>query len=112
MHRTEPYRPVAFEAPTSNGRRVRFAARVEPALRFDAFDAVTGHIIGRVLVWDADPELAQRPRMLESDHWTLESKVAVEIIALDQHGEFYRAVNGRVGPLADMFDALLSITEM
>ena len=112
MRRTAPLKPVAWEAPTSNGRRVRFTARVEPGLSFDACDALTGEALGQISVWNANPELADRPRMLERDDWNLESRVHVEIVALDKDGQFYRAVNGRVGALVDMFDALLAITEV
>ena len=114
MRRIEPYKPVAYEAPTSRGNRVRFVARVAPALVFDAMDPVTGQLVGRISVWDANPEFvaSMRPRMLESDNWTLDSIVQVEIVALDAAGEFYRAVNNRVGRLGDLFDALLAITEV
>ena len=112
MRRIEPYKAVAFEAPTSKGTRVRFAARLEPGLIFDAFDPISGHMIGRISVWDANPEFVAslRPRMLESDEWTIDSLVQVEIVALDAKGEFYRAVNRRVGTLTEMFDVLLAIT--
>ena len=89
---------------------MRFTARVEPALTFDACDPVVGEAFGRISVWNADPELAERPRMLESDEWSLESWVQVEIVALDSQGELYRAVTNRVGQPGDMFDSLLSIT--
>ena len=48
--------------------------------------------------------------MLQSEEWTLESLVQVDIDALDRDREVYRAVNRRVGKLGDMFDALLAIT--
>ena len=112
MQRIEPYKCVAFEAPTSNGTRVRFVARVTPGLVFDAMNPVTGQLIGRISVWDANPEYvpSMRPRMLEFNDWTIDSQVQVEIVALDADGEFFRAVNNRVGRLGDMFDALLAIT--
>ena len=110
MHRTEPYKPVAFEAPTSNGRRVRFTAHVHPALSFDACDPVTGEALGRIHVWDANPELAKRPRMLDSHPWNLDSRVEVEIVAFDSEGEFQRAGNARVGMLAERFDFLIAVS--
>ena len=64
MYRISDFKPVAFEAPTSKGRCVRFTARVEPELAFDAYDAATGGALGEIYVWDAHPVRAERQRMM------------------------------------------------
>ena len=61
MYRISDFKPVAFEAPTSKGRCVRFTARVEPEL---AYDAATGGALGEIYVWDAHPVRAERQRMM------------------------------------------------
>ena len=61
MYRISDFKPVAFEAPTSKQRCVRFTARVEPEL---AFDAATGGALGETYVWDAHPVRAERQRMI------------------------------------------------
>lgn len=99
MQRTAPCKSVAFEAATSIGTRVRFTAREEDELMFDACDPATGELIGQIAV--SDPHRAtdarRSPRMLASEEWTLDSIVQVEVHALNAAGELYGAVTRRVG---------------
>ena len=110
MHPIAAYKPVAYETLTNTGRRVRFHAHDEPELSIDAMDAATGEVLGEVRVWDGHPVHAECRRMLTADEWSLESPVAAEIIALNDAGEFYVAVNPRLGTLEDVFDCLLTVT--
>ena len=43
---------------------MRFTARVEPELAFDAYDTATGGALGEIYVWDAHPVRAERQRMM------------------------------------------------
>ena len=110
MQRIAAYKPIAFETATSSGRRVRITARVEPELAFDAFDPMTGEALGEVRVWDGQAARAERRRLQAEDDWSLESWVAAEIIALNDAGDFYVALNPLVGSLIDVFDCLISST--
>ena len=78
----------------------------------DAFDPATGHLVGQIRVWDpsTEPEVRESPRVIVSDDWTLNSVVQAEIHTLNGDGEFYCAVNRRVGRLGDLFYAILAIT--
>lgn len=84
----------------------------EPELAFDAMDPATGQLLGQIGVSDPDPNLPAKDcrRMLESEQWTLDTLVQVDIDALNDEGDLYCAVKRRVGTLGDMFDALLAIT--
>lgn len=82
MRRLADFRPIAFEAPTSQGTNIRFVARVHVYLTFDAIDAVTGELLGQLDVWDYSRSLGPTPRMLLSSDWTLESRVYVEMTVL------------------------------
>ena len=97
----------AYETRTS-GRTIHFVALPRPALTFAAVDADTGELLGRVSVWDANPELAGTRRMLDTDAWTLDSPIEAELGIYDQHGRFERGVNGITGTLAQAFDAFAS----
>ena len=106
--RIAPWRVVALEAPTSKDRRIRIAARAEPTLTFDAFDPVTGEVLGRIAVWNADPALAMRPRLLESDDWALDSIVEAEIHTVDAKDRLIRVKTRQTGTLAEIFDRALT----
>ena len=69
-------------------------------------------LLGQIDVCVPDPNLAgkDRPRMLQSEEWTVHTLAQVDMDALDRDGELYRAVIRRVGTLGDLFDALLAIT--
>ena len=86
----------------------RDTARAERALTFDAFDPVTGEVLGHITVWDADPALAERPRLLKNDDWSLDSIVEAEINTVDAKGRLPRARTRQEGTLAEIFDRALS----
>ena len=106
--RTAPWRAVALKAPTSKDRSIRIAARAEPALTFDAFDPVTGEVLGRIVVSEADPALPGRQRPLKSDDWALYSVVEAEIHTVDAKGRLTQVKTRQKGTLADIFDRTLS----